>query len=360
MSVALAHRVGGILARGASLPMTVDDLAARDALALEIFGWQRSLNPALDRYATVLLGSRAPASVQEIPAIPTDVFKIARVACFSPAATVRVFRTSGTSHEVRGEHPFADLSLYTASARGAAARWLLPASRYQMICVAQDESLAPDSSLTFMLARFAEVWAPEQPQPFVVGPAGLEVHRAITVLRDAGRHGIPVALLGATWGLVHLADALTAHGFSRIPLPPGSVIMPTGGFKGRVRELSPRDLSALLVDRLGVPPEAIIGEYGMTELSSQAYEARIEGAAAGRYRAPPWLVVNVVNPETLAPLPHGATGLLRLVDLANLGSSIAIQTSDLGRTHPDGFDVLGRAPGATPRGCARALDILFS
>jgi hypothetical protein len=104
----------------------------------------------------------------------------------------------------------------------------------------------------------------------------------------------------------------------------------------------------------------IVGEYGMTELSSQAYEAHREGCAPGVFRAPPWMRVTAVDPVALTRVPDGEIGLLRVVDLANVGSAVAIQTSDLGRVHPDGFEVLGRAPGASPRGCARALDAALS
>ena len=149
-------------------------------------------------------------------------------------------------------------------------------------------------------------------------------------------------------------------GGGRVALPAGSVVMPTGGFKGRSREVAPDAFHALLGARLGVTRGQIVGEYGMTELSSQAYEAHGEGAAPGTYRAPPWMYVSAVDPATLAPLPKGKVGLVRVVDLANLGSAVAIQTSDLGRVTDAGFEVLGRAPGAAPRGCARALDAALS
>jgi len=103
----------------------------------------------------------------------------------------------------------------------------------------------------------------------------------------------------------------------------------------------------------------IAHEYGMTELSSQAYDRPRPDGAPGLYQSPPWLRLDVVDPVTLAPLGVGALGLVRVLDLANLGSTVAVQTSDLGRMHPEGLELLGRAPGATPRGCARAMDALL-
>ena len=96
----------------------------------------------------------------------------------------------------------------------------------------------------------------------------------------------------------------------------------------------------------------------MTELSSQAYESHARGGRL--YVPPPWMLITAMDPERLTPLPHGAAGILRIVDLANIGSCIAVQTADLGATHPEGFEVHGRVPGATPRGCARAMDALLS
>ncbi len=355
----LAARVDALLARGAADLDHPADLAARDALARDLFAWQRTRNPPVARLAEVFLGDREPATLDDIPGVPTEVFKVARVACFPPEATVRVFHTSGTTQDLRGSHAFADLGRYTAGALAAAARWLLPAPRYRSVFIAQDEASAPDSSLTFMLARFAERWSPGQPRPFYLDGAVLDSARALHDLCSVPRE-LPVALLGTTYGFVHLADAMAAMGTPRVVLPPGSVAMPTGGSKGRSRELSPGELDALLAERFGLARTDIVGEYGMTELSSQTYEAHREGAPPGRYRAPPWLVVTAVDPESLRPVPPGALGLLRLVDLVNVGSAIAVQTSDLGRVHPDGFEVLGRAPGATPRGCARALDALLA
>jgi hypothetical protein len=324
--------------------------AVVEQLALEVFHWQRARNPAYARIAEAALDGADPATIDEIPAVPTDVFKHARVACFEPERDLRTFLTSGTTQERRGAHPFDDLSLYARAAVVAARRWLLPAPRYRLVLLCADEREAPESSLSFMLARFAERWGGGD---FCVAGGRLDHALALARIEGARREGVPVALLGASYGFVHLVDAM---GDARVELPAGSVVMPTGGFKGRSREVEPDAFHALLGARLGVTRAQIVGEYGMTELSSQAYEAHAEGAPPGTYRAPPWMSVSAVDPATLAPLPKGKVGLVRVVDLANLGSAVAIQTSDLGRVTDAGFEVLGRAPGAAPRGCARALD----
>ncbi|MDB4931459.1 MAG: Long-chain-fatty-acid--luciferin-component ligase [Myxococcaceae bacterium] len=341
----------------AAVPMDAVSADEVEALGLAVFAWQRGRNPVLARVAEATLGAGSPGTLAEVPALPTDVFKAARVACFPDGATRRVFETSGTTLDVRGRHPFADLSLYAAACEAAAARWLLPAPAYRCVLLAEPEALAPASSLSFMLARFAARWHRGESDPWMVRGAALDDAAAAAALTEACRDGVAVALLGTSFGFVHLLDAV---GGARWRLPPGSVAMPTGGFKGRSREVEPARLRALVGAAFGLGDEAMLGEYGMTELSSQAYEARREGRES--YRAPPWMRVSMVDPTTLRELPRGEVGLVRVVDLMNLGSAVAIQTSDLGRMDADGdgFVVLGRAPGATPRGCARAMDAALS
>ena len=130
--------------------------------------------------------------------------------------------------------------------------------------------------------------------------------------------------------------------------------MDTGGFKGSERTITAAALRALYTTHLGVPAEIVINEYGMTEMLSQFYDAQEVK------RGPPWVRTIVVDPETLRELPHGETGLLRHVDLANLFSVSAIQTEDVGRMANDGFELLGRIAGAAPRGCSIAMDIFLS
>ena len=185
------------------------------------------------------------------------------------------------------------------------------------------------------------------------GALALEATRRALAADD----GLPVAMLGASFGFVHLLDAL---GGEVLRLPKGSVAMPTGGFKGRSRELEPEAFLAMLEQRLGLVRAQLVQEYGMTELSSQAWEAHREGVPAGRYVCPPWLRVDAVDPVSLAVLPRGTQGILRVIDLANVGSSVVLQTADLGTVHVAGFEVHGRMPGATPRGCARAMDAVLS
>jgi hypothetical protein len=348
----LWSQVASMIARG---PDAAFDPRERERLVLDIASWQRAHCLPLDRALRAMGAPEAPQSLDEVTGLPTDAFKTARIACFAREHETRAFHTSGTTRDVRGSHPFASLALYDAAAIASGARWLLRDAPYRFVLLAEREEDAPHSSLTYMLARFAERFAHRTDARTWMIERG---QIAVTRLRDALRESddTPIALLGATWAFVHAIDALR----ETYALPPDSVVMPTGGFKGRSRELEPPELFATIERAFGVSRAQIVQEYGMTELSSQAYEAHREGVPAGRYVTPPWMIVTAMDPVTLTPLPHGRRGVLRVIDLANVGSSIAIQTADLGTTYDDGFEVHGRSPGATPRGCARAIDALLS
>lgn len=332
------------------------DEQAFERLVLDAIEWQRAACPALDRALTAAGAGTLGEGLGGVVGVPTDAFKMARIATFERTRQRRVFYTSGTTQDVRGQHEFATLELYEHAAISAAKRWLLPATAYRFVFFAEGEDDNPNSSLTAMLAMFSRAWG-GRAEPFFVRGSKLDSASAVMAMEQAIDAGERVALLGATWAFVHFADQV---GPWRCALPNGSVVMPTGGFKGRSRELAPDELMAEIQDRYGVLRSQIVQEYGMTELSSQAYEAHAEGVVAGRYRCPPWMRVDAVDPETLAVLPRGEEGILRVIDLANLGSCVAIQTADLGVVHEDGFEVRGRMPGATPRGCARAMDALLS
>jgi hypothetical protein len=199
----------------------------------------------------------------------------------------------------------------------------------------------------------------------------LDLEQALARLQSAVTRDTPLLLLGTAFNFVHLLDELASRKL-RFALPPGSRVMETGGYKGRSRSLPKSELHALITERLGVPPSHIVCEYGMSELSSQAYDcvagAQRHVSSVGRpvssagernpqpanrcFRFPPWARVQIVSPETGREVAAGQTGLIRVFDLANVWSAMAIQTEDLGVRRGDGFELLGRAVHAEPRGCS--------
>lgn len=179
----------------------------------------------------------------------------------------------------------------------------------------------------------------------------------IAAMRAAIAQNIPLAVMGTAFNFVELADHLESSGL-RFTLPAGSRILETGGYKGRSRALPKPALHELLSRCLGVPPARIVSEYGMSELSSQAYDLNLAAANSGPesakriFQFPPWARVQIISPETGREVGDGETGLVRVFDLANLHSVLAVQTEDLGVRARDGFELLGRAPQAELRGCS--------
>lgn len=343
----------------ASLSDGARDDDARDRLLCELLSRQRQL---VAPYARLCQHRGVPlnaATIDAYPAVPTDVFRYTRVAAHEPAADIRVFRTSGTTSGARGQHHVRDLALYDAAAQAFAKHALFSdVERIRLVILAPHADDVFDSSLSYMLTRFVD-WFGTPDSVFVLRDGQLDCDLLARTLHDAHARQQPIALLGTSFAFVHAEDSL---GNERWKLPIGSRLMQTGGFKGKSREVEPEQLRAELSQRYGITEPWIVQEYGMTELSSQMYESTIVDTRSGRKEAPRrliapgWMRVTAVDPDTLAPVPAGDVGIARFDDLANLDTVCAIQTADRIRLVDDGFLLLGRAPGSTPRGCSLAME----
>lgn len=324
--------------------------AKRDTLIEDLAQYQRK---RIEPYARLDWSRSIP------PALPTDVFRFARVATHPATDDVRRFETSGTGAAEKGIHAFADLHLYDKAAYREAQRMLFPdQARMSLIMLAPHEREAPRSSLSYMLSRFEEwfglscLWAWRD--------GALDFDAIVLGLRTACAQGSPVALLGTSFAFVHAEDTF---GSTRFALPKGSRLMQTGGFKGRSREVGPAELQRSLCSRYGLADSMVIAEYGMTELSSQLYETTLRDQLTAvpsierSFCVPHWVRATPVDPESLEPLPVGEVGLLRLDDCANLDSVACIQTSDLARRTEIGIELIGRASEAVARGCSLSADV---
>jgi hypothetical protein len=301
------------------------------------------------------------ARASDAPAVPAEAFKMARVFAFDDAAAAFTFRTSGTTVGARGAHRFRDIATYDEGALAFGRRMLVgDAAKIVALVLGPSDAEAPDSSLSHMCALFARELDPEfeGARAFFVRGGSLDV-AALRARIGALSPTAPALVLATSFALVHLLDALAG---STLPLPPGSRVMQTGGFKGRSREVAAVDLRREVARAFAIEERYVAGEYGMTELSSQFYEATIveRRARSGVYVEPPWARVVPVDGETLEPVADGEVGLARIEDLANVDSAFAVLTQDRVRRVEGGFELLGRAPGAPPRGCSIALDEMLS
>jgi hypothetical protein len=309
--------------------------------------------------------SRTPSELRcwrEIPAVPTGAFKQVALRSFPAERTAHTFRTSGTSTSVRGELHLDSLELYEASLLPAFRRFVLPdlapGERARVLVLAPSPRELPDSSLSHMFAVvLRELGTPES--GFYVDGGELQTDHLLAHLGEARDTESPLALCGTAFSFVHLLDQLERRG-AKLELPPSARVMETGGFKGRSREMPRAELYASLQRRSGVPPERIVNQYGMTELGSQFYDSVLRFPDQPRRKlAPPWTRVAIVDPEAGEGATPGEPGAITVIDLANTGSVLALQTADVGRALGDGFELLGREPGAEARGCSIAADALL-
>ena len=360
---ALRDQLTGLFSRGADTPLDDDDF---DALARRVVAYAIDHVPAYAGYCRARGVSEAGdlRGWRDIPAVPTAAFKELRLLAEGATAEA-VFRTSGTTRgpERRGEHHVADLGLYSASLRAGFRAALLPdGATLRFLSLMPSRAELPDSSLAFMISDVMEAFGGPGSR-VCAGTDGLDTTGLRSALLRAIDDGVPVLLLGTSAAFIHWLDDAREKG-EEYRLPPGSRLMDTGGYKGKGRSIPAAELRAAYRERLGIPAEACINEYGMTEMLSQLYDTTLRdpsAAADPRPKAgPPWVRSSAVDPETLATLPPGEPGLLRHVDLANLGSVPAIQTEDFGRVDAQGRVFLeGRAAGAPPRGCSLAMDLLL-
>lgn len=313
-------------------------------IALEVFTFQCRWNAVYRAFAA---NAPEPRDWREIPAVPQAAFKRSQLSCVPADLVETVFRTSGTTGETRGEHHFLDTRLYDAAiVRG----WdLLQPGAWPIRVIGRPAQDAPDSSLSHMFGVLVRESLHLADAYYFIDHEGFLDTDEFQRTSEIGR---PVAVLGTALGFLNLFERL---GQRRINLAPGSYVLETGGYKGSGRELAKRDLYEMFQEFLGVPARNIINEYGMTELSSQFYTRGL----GQPHTAPPWLKALVIDPETGKEAAIGDVGILRIFDLANLNSVIAMETQDLAIRHDEGFELLGRDPAALPRGCSRAADQLL-
>jgi hypothetical protein len=304
-----------------------------------------------------------PTSIEfarQAPAVPTDAFRMADVFAFDAHVAAVTFRTSGTTLGVRGVHRMRKVETYETAALsfGRATLFSDLATPVAVLVVGPSPAEAPDSSLTHMCALFARaLGVPEPPErTFFVRGGKLDV-RALRKRIAGLARSTPAIVLATSFALVHLIDAV---GSEVLRLPSRSRVMQTGGFKGRSREVDRGELEAAVARAFAVDRRAVICEYGMTELSSQFWEAAPVKEEPRVYVEPPWARVVPVDGQTLAPVPDGSVGIARIEDLANVDSAFAILTQDRVRRRAGGFELLGRTPGAAPRGCSIALEEMLS
>lgn len=322
-----------------------------DQLLTAVVSYQRRWNAPLRDYWS----GRAfvdGSDLDTIPGVPTEVFRHVELVS-SEGPVVRTFRTSGTTSGKRGESHRLSTRVYDESALLHARATLLPAPPYAFVNAVLDPVQHDDSSLSHMVALFNHHLSLKE-TPYFLRDDGLADDEMRAQIRATKT---PTVVFGTAFALAHFAELSEKP----TPLPAGSSVIETGGFKGKRKRIERDELYRMIAGQFELPLEAIRSEYSMTELSSQLYSLPWDGVGPQLLVPPHWCRVTAVDPTTLAPLAAGQRGLLRFVDLANVDTVVAIQTSDLGETTSDGKVILhGRAPGAASRGCSLATEEILA
>jgi len=302
--------------------------------ALETFREQYFEVPVYRKFCDLL--GKNPANIQDIeqlPFLPIEFFKTFQILPKGKEAKT-VFRSSGTTGSVLSQHYVTDLNRYRESFLKGFERFYGSPSNYCILAMLPSYQERPDSSLICMVSELIE--RSGHPESGFIGTEPESLYSSLDRLETSERQ---VLLLGVSFALLDLA--------TQNPRPlKNTIVMETGGMKGRRKEMVREELHQILCAGFGL--EHIHSEYGMTELLSQAYSK-----GDGLFRCPPWMQIRTRDPEDpLSSVGLGRTGGINVIDLANQDSCCFLATQDLGRLYADGsFEVLGRFDHSDIRGC---------
>lgn len=270
--------------------------------------------------------------IQDIPFLPIEFFKTEPIISEGKTADI-VFLSSGTTGSTPSKHLVADRTLYEKSFNRGFRLFYGAPSQYTILALLPSYLEREGASLVYM-AQDLIAQSHDARSGFYLDDLPALAH----TLRQLEKEGKKTLLLGVTYALL---DLLEEHPVQLRH----TLVMETGGMKGRRRELIREELHQRLQQGFGVP--AVHSEYGMTELLSQAYSKE-----NGIFECPPWMKIITRDTEDALSYVQGKTGGINVVDLANWHSCSFIATQDLGRAYPDGtFEVLGRFDSSDIRGC---------
>lgn len=271
--------------------------------------------------------------LKEIPFLPIQFFKSHEVICGNHTPEI-VFTSSGTTGSITSKHGVIDLQIYRESYRNGFTHHYGDIQDYVVLALLPSYLERNGSSLIYMVEDLIK--QSNQPESGFYLNNLTELIQQLKLLDNQGRK---ILLIGVSFALLDLVELQTLE-------LKNTIVMETGGMKGRRKELIREELHSLLIAGLGV--SFIHSEYGMTELLSQAYSK-----GNGLFETVPWMKIFTRDPEDpLSFQSYGKTGGINIIDLANYHSCSFIATQDLGKVYPDGsFEVIGRFDNSDIRGC---------
>ena len=298
-------------------------------VALELFRWQAKRCAPYKQYLSLLgINPSAITAIEQIPFLPIELFKSHDIYC-GEGEPEKVFTSSSTTGMIPSRHMMQSLKHYERTFTAAFEQFYGATEGWSIYGLLPNYLQREGSSLVYMVDSLLKR----------CGSGGFYLDEYEQLLADMKADPKPKILLGVSYALWDLAERYA-------PKFTNTIVMETGGMKGRREELSKEEFHKILTSAFGV--DTIHSEYGMAELTSQGYSK-----GQGIFRSPAWMrvVVRDVN-NPLKMLPAGSRGAISIIDLANISSCAFISTQDVGRTFANGeFMIEGRLTGADIRGC---------
>lgn len=312
---------------------TTDDTGV-EALALALFQFQYKHSQLYRKYVDLLrVNPDTVNAFDQIPFMPIDFFKTHRVAT-TPFVEEAVFESSGTTTTTASRHFIRDVSLYRKSFQGSFQRFYGPPSDWCILGLLPAYLERENSSLVFMVNELIRQSGHEHSGFYLY-----EHDKLSNVIHHLNGSGQKTLLIGVTFALLDFATNCAQ------PLH-NTIVMETGGMKGRKEEMTREEVHGILKKAWTIP--VVHSEYGMTELLSQAYSR-----GDGIFECPSWMKILLREEDDPMTIKRRGRGLINVIDLANIYSCSFIATDDIGVLHPDGsFEVLGRRDQSDLRGCS--------
>ena len=313
---------------------TISSQKQFEKIALKVFRFQYENNLVYQEFCDFLkIDKQSVKTLQQIPFLPIQFFKNHNVVS-NTNEIQETFTSSGTTGMITSKHLVTDVSLYEQSYRNAFSEFYGNIEDYAILALLPSYLERSGSSLIYMVKDLIELSNNEH--------SGFYLHNydeLIAKLIELDNAGQNILLIGVTYALLDLVEK------QKFQLK-NTIIMETGGMKGKRKELIREELHEILCDGFGV--SSIHSEYGMTELLSQAYSL-----GNGIFECPAWMQILIRDTEdAMTYVSNGKTGGINVIDLANINSCSFIATQDLGKKYPNNsFEVLGRFDNSDIRGC---------
>ena len=312
----------------------ISDVRKFEAEALKIFRHQAKNNKVYKQFLDLIkIDPLTVHNTVNIPFLPVEFFKSHQILS-SKDNVARIFSSSGTTGTVQSQHFVTDLNIYEESFKKGFEYFYGNIENYTVLALLPGYLEREGSSLIYMVDHMIKDSRSEN-SGFYLNELD-QLSELLTTLDSTGKK---VLLIGVTYALL---DLIENHSFKLS----NTVVMETGGMKGKRKEMIRSELHEILSKGFGQAD--IHSEYGMTELLSQAYSK-----GGGVFQTPPWMKIMIRDTEDpFHNLADGRTGGINIIDLANINSCSFIATQDLGRTiGDDKFEILGRFDHSDIRGC---------